>query len=165
MTGNLLQQAADWFKARETAIGAWYNDDRGRYAFRVTVDGQAFIVTAKKYLKAGDASFMRKKVVQRAIDTDALLVLFVAEGGYQYVFDPAAVMDYGEPPGDDSQRAKQGEDWLDVSARFGVPFEDWFDDRQDPPRHPTWSTSSTSTSTDGGQQGLDAFQGPGDTDG
>lgn len=154
MTGNLLSEAADWFKARQTGIQSWYSDDRGRYAFRVTVDDQDFVVTAKKYLKAGDASFMASKVVQRAIDRDALLVLFVKDGGYQYVFDPAAVKEYGEAPDpDESKRARDGEDWLDVTARFGVAFDDWYEGRS-PPRHPNWQTTKKA---DGGQTGLGDF--------
>jgi hypothetical protein len=162
MTGGLLSDAADYFKTRQTAIDAWYDDNRGRYAFRVTVHDQAFIVTAKQYLKAGDASFMHTKVAQRATDTDALLLLFVQDGGYRYVFHPKAVTEHGDAPDpDDSPRQRRGEDWIDINARFGVPFRDWADGRKTPPRHPDWTPS-----TDGspGQQNMNAFQG-GDGDG
>lgn len=132
----LLPEAADWFKSRDAPVERWYEDDRGRYAFRVTVQDQPFIVTAKKYLHGGDVSFMAQKVVQRAIDQDALLLQFVFEGGWQYVFDPEAVKEYGDPSDPDkSDRVQQGEDWLDLNVNWGVSFEDWVDGGKTPQRH------------------------------
>lgn len=131
MTGGLLGDAADWFKARQTRIGGWYEDDQGRYAFGVDIDGQRFIVTARKYLNDGQASFFTGKVVQRAIDQDAYVLLFVS--GDRLVFDPAYILEHGdhdEPTEPD--RRRRGEDWVSVPTDPSVAFEDWYDRRETP---------------------------------
>lgn len=134
VTGSLLSAAADWFKARETPVKAWYGDDQGRYAFRVHVQGKPFIVAAKKYLVDGTASFMESKVVKRATDHNAYLLLFVQEGGRRLVFDPETVLKDGVPSSpSDSPRAARGEAWLDVTTSHAVDFQNWIDDRDLPP--------------------------------
>jgi hypothetical protein len=131
---SLISATADWFKRRNTSIEAWYSDDGGRYAFRVSVDGQPFTVCAKKYLVDGTASFMASKVVQRAIDRDALLLLFVQEGGRRLVFDPNTVQAQGvASTPDDSPRARRGEHWLDIPTDHAVDFDAWADGHQQPP--------------------------------
>lgn len=143
---SLLGHAADWFKARNTGIRTWYEDDNGRYAFRVTVEGQDFVVCAKKYLHDGDASFMRK-VVLRAADLDAYILLFVQGDGRRLLFDPQQVQDQGTPSDpSESQRAQQGERWLDVPTDWTVTFEEWYDDGKEP----------VPTATDGSGGGQDA---------
>lgn len=135
--GDLLNQAADWFKARKTIVDAWYTDENGRYAFRVTVDGQPFIVGAKKYLDSGNASFMGKKVVQRAIDQEALLLLFVKSDGRRLVFDPRTVDQLGDHGSTArADRKARGEAWIDISIDAAVDFRDWYDhgDQPQPPR-------------------------------
>ena len=130
----MLDQAADWFKGRKTSIRSWYEDDQGRYAFAVVVDGQSFVVVAKKYLNDGQASFMSKKVVQRAIDTDALVLLFVGSGK-RLVFDPDTVMEAGQHGAThEDQRKARGEDWVDVDADLGVSFRRWYDGDAEPTR-------------------------------
>jgi hypothetical protein len=132
MTGSLLRGAADWFKARETHIRAWYKDTGGKYAFRVIVDGQPFLVAAKKYLHGDQASFM-KKLAERAADQDAYLLLFIKEGGHRVVFDPKRVLEFGTPPTpDESKRAKDGERWLDIPVDAAVDFQDWYDGTAEP---------------------------------
>ena len=132
MTGNLLASAADWFKARETRIRAWAEDENGRYAFAVRVDGRKFWVAAKKYLHGDQASFM-DKLVRRAADQDAYLLLFVFEGGHRLVFDPERVQELGEPSNpNESKRASNGEDWLDAPRDWAVDFQRWYDQGDQP---------------------------------
>lgn len=127
-----LSDAAGWFKARKTPIEAWYDDAHGRYAFKVTVDAETFVVAAKDYLYRGNASFMNK-VVLRANDRDAKLLLFVADGGYRYVFDPQTVIEDGDDA-DGPRSSERGEAWIDVDAQAGVSLEDYADGRDTPKR-------------------------------
>lgn len=130
---SLLTNAADWFKARDTRIEAWYDDDGGRYGFRVTVDDQPFIVVAKQYLNDGQASFFEGKVVQRGIDTDALILLFTANGK-RLVFDPETVDAIGDHGmAEVATRKNRGERWVDVDADVSVSFEAWVDHGEEPP--------------------------------
>lgn len=134
---SLLANAADWFKGRRTHIDGWYEDDTGRYAFSVTVDGQRFIVCAKKYLQDGKASFMADKVVQRAIDQEAYILLFT-DGDRRMVFDPVTIDrdgEHGTTARDD--RKARGERWIDVDADLSVPFRSWYDGRATPPEPST----------------------------
>lgn len=127
-----LSNAAEWFKSRKTPIQRWFEDDVGRYAFRTQVDGQRFLVAAKNYLHDGQASFMAK-LAERAIEQDALLMLFV--GDKRWVFDPRQVIEHGHPSDpDESKRQSEGEDWLDVPADWGVTFDRWVDHGH----QPTW---------------------------
>jgi len=127
-----LSEAAEWFKARQTAIEAWYDDAHGRYAFKVSVDGEPFVVAAKEYLYKGNASFMNK-VVMRAYDYDAKLLLFVTDRSNPYVFDPQTVIEDGEGA-DGPRTSNRGETWIDVDAKAGVPLEDYADGRDTPKR-------------------------------
>lgn len=127
-----LSDAAGWFKARKTPIQAWYDDDHGRYAFKVTVDSEPFVVAAKKYLYAGNASFM-DKVVLRANDYDAKLLLFVVDRSNPYVFNPQTVIEDGTDA-DGPRSSNRGEAWTDVDAKAGVPLEDYVDGRDTPKR-------------------------------
>lgn len=129
---SLLPDAAEWFKARETRIGSWYSDDQGRYAFRVTLDGHPLIVTAKKYLNDGKASFFAEKVVQRARDQNALILLFVFDSGQRLLFDPAAVQEAGEEVVAEDARRKRGENWIDVDADLAADFRRWYDGDDEP---------------------------------
>lgn len=125
-----LSNAAEWFKGRKTPIEAWYTDDHGRYAFKVSVDGETFIVAAKKYLYEGNASFMRK-VVLRANDRDAKLLLFVSDRSNPYVFDPQTVAEDGTDA-DGPRSSERGESWIDVGAKAGVALDDYVDGRDTP---------------------------------
>lgn len=172
MTGDLLGQAADFFKRRETHIQAWFDDDRGRYAFLSAPEGAdgyrtRLLVTAKKYLiQRGDttfASFMERKVLERASDMDAKVVLFVAESDERLVFDPDAVLDHGIPPGEQSKRRQKGENWLDIPKSWGCPLMDYMDRRSGPRTEPksgstaAHGTGGKTAKADGGQQGLDRW--------
>lgn len=174
MTGDLLGQAADFFKRRETHIQAWFDDDRGRYAFLTAPEGAdgyrtRLVVTAKKYhVRRGDtafASFMQRKVLERASDMDAKVVQFVADTDERLVFDPDAVLDHGIPPGEESKRRQQGEDWVDIPKAWSVPLMDYMDRRGGPRTEPKDGSVASharlddtkTAKADGGQQGLDRW--------
>lgn len=126
-----LHEAADWFKRRKTRIRAWYDDDQGKYAFVVKVDGQQLICCAKDYLHDGDASFMAQKIVLRAIDNEALIMLFVKNK--RLVFDPNTIAQEGTEVTAEDSRKQRGERWIDVDAKLSCSFEDWVDGNAEPP--------------------------------
>lgn len=131
---SLLSKAADWFKTRRTPVRAWVEDDGGRFAFAVDVEGQRFFVAAKKYTYHGKASFM-EKLVRRAADQDAYLLLFV-DDGQKYVFDADHVLEYGEQSNPSkSKRASRGEAWLDIPVDDAVSFRSWYDRGKEPSRN------------------------------
>lgn len=128
---GLLSHAADWFKARQTGIERWYEDGHGRYAFAVDVNDQRFIVAAKTYLDGGKASFFADKVIQRAIDQDALVLLFLKD--HRLVFDPETVNVIGDHDAtQQTDRKRRGENWVDVNADVGVDFRRWYDGDAEP---------------------------------
>jgi hypothetical protein len=130
---SLLANSADWFKARKTMVRGWYNDGNGRYAFRVDLDGQTFLVCAKKYLNDGKASFMATKIVQRAIDMDAMILLFTS-GDRRLVFDPQTVDQNGTHDlAERSDRRRRGEQWVDVDSKLSCSFEDFMEGYDQPP--------------------------------
>lgn len=131
---GLITNFAEFFKARETPVRGWYSDQNGRYAFRVDLDGHRFVATAKKYLNDGDASFMRKKIVQRAQDMDAYIILFVGSTSDRLIFDPDTVEAAGtdDATAEDARR-KRGEEWIDVPARYSVGLQEWYDHGEQPP--------------------------------
>lgn len=129
---TLLSDAEGWFKARETRIERRYSDDQGQIGFRVTVDQQPFLVVAKSYLKDGQASFMTDKVVERANDMGAFLLLFTKE--QRLVFDPRTVLARGDHGTAERQdRQQRGERWTDIDADLSVDFQTWYDRRLMPP--------------------------------
>ena len=131
---SLLANAADWFKSRKTPLDRWFEDERGRYAFAVTVDDQPFVVCARSYLNDGKASFMAIKIVQRAIDRDAYILLFT-DGDRRLVFDPITVFEDGETDDVAEQdRERRGEGWVAVDAARSVPFDAWIDRGIEPPK-------------------------------
>ena len=130
---SLIGNAADYFKSRQTMVERWFSDDQGRFAFRVTVAEVRFIVTAKKYLKDGQASFMADKVVQRAIDSHAYILLFTSDDR-KLVFDPNTVKRAGTPDtAAEADRRRRGESWVDVDADLSAPFMDVVDGVAEPP--------------------------------
>jgi hypothetical protein len=174
MTGNLLAHAADYFKSREVMV-RFKDDDRGRYAFTCMMPGvdgykTPMVVTAKKYLVNRDgvqvASFMERKVCQRASDMDGKVVLFVGGSDRWLVFDPDAILEHGLEPDSRSTRRKS-EDWLDVPAAWGCRLESYADRAASPQTEPNgrWppTQSGKPTAADGGsapaggQQGLDRW--------
>ena len=165
MTGELLGHAADYFNSREVTV-RFHDDDRGRYAFSCMVPGAdgyktPMVVTAKKYLVTRNdlgtdgvrvASFMKRKVLERASDMDGKAVQFVGQSDRYVVFDPDAALAHGVEPDQRSTR-RDREDWLDVPERWSVTL-DAFADRQATPQtdvNPNWAaTTDTATATDGG---------------
>lgn len=175
MTGELLGHAADYFKSRKVVV-SFKDDDRGRYCFTCSIPGAdgrdiPMVVTAKKYLVSRDgvqvASFMRRKVLERASDRNAVVVLFVGEVDRWLVFEPDAILEHGLEPDSRSTR-RNSEDWLDVPSSWGVPLEAFADHEAQPQTSPSgrWPPTPSSqkqkaTATDGGpkagQQGLDRW--------
>lgn len=168
MPGNLLNSAAEFFKSREQRIQKYIQDDRGKYAFVSTVQGadgykSMVIVAARKrfFTRRGKSwtSFM-EKLAQRAADADARLVLFTLQATTRQwlVFDPQAVLDYGKPPGDESQRKQEGEDWLDIPASWGVDLVDFVERRATPQTEPSPDDPfNLGTEQETLDQGLDRF--------
>jgi len=145
---GLMRHAMDWFKSRDTRIRALYDDDNGQYAFAVRAEGQYFVVTAKKYLNDGDASFMERKIIDRACDMDALVLLFTGDDR-RLVFDPQTVKTHGTSDATEvNERRKRGEAWIDIDADVSIPFEAWV--RGDEPDHPDDLDSSPDGITDWG---------------
>ena len=139
MTGQLLGHAADWFKARGVQIKAWHDDDGGRYAFRVTVDGDDFVVCAKQYIHDGRASFMQQKVLVRSAERDAKVLLFVGEGERWLVFDPWQVLEHGQPSDPStSRRARKGQKWLEAPTDWACSFQGFLNGAAEP----TWDSDT-----------------------
>lgn len=131
---GLLKQAADYFKRRQTGIQRWYSDDVGRYAFRVdpAETPDALVVTAKKDLHEGMASFQRRRVLERARDQGDLVALFTAADRW-LVFDPEAVLNHGvEDATQSDRRRRRGEDWVDIDTDIAVPLGDYASGRKMP---------------------------------
>lgn len=122
---GLLSDTAEWFTSRKTPIQRWYKDDEGRYGFRVTVEGEAFVVAAlSQRHKTGDISVM-EKLVRRAEDTDAMLLLRI--GDERRVYDPDTFRRKRKTGVINDERAKRGERWLHVPADWGVDFRAYVD--------------------------------------
>lgn len=142
---NLLGDAKAWFTSRGVKIrrGPW-SDDVGDYGFQVNVQGPEgptkLVVAAKNsaYNRDGRpvASFMKYKLVQRTSDYDGKLLLYLGSRDQFFVFDPAAFLEYGVEPDDNSDRAERGENWLDLPLDWGVPFGDWLDGQAVPKTSP-----------------------------
>lgn len=125
-----IHDFADWFKRRETAVEAWYEDGKGRFAFRVTVDGQAFVCAARSSSHNGNVSVMTR-IPGEAQTIDALICLRI--GDAIRVFDPVAVLAHGETdeptePG----RRERGESWVEFPVSIGCRFDAWFDGDAEP---------------------------------
>lgn len=130
---SLIKDFASWFKARRTKVEAWYADDSGKFAFRVTVDGTPFICTARSSMYDGRTSIM-KRVAGTAQVNDALIALRV--GDDIRVFDPVVVLYRGvddDPTEDD--RSNRGEEWVEFDVDLGCAFDDWFDGVAEPTRY------------------------------
>ena len=145
---SLLRSAKDWFIDQGVQIRKTFTDSVGDYGFMVMIEGPdsrptKLVVGAKNYpYKRGDddvdvASFMEYKMIQRASDYGALLVLYVHSRDGFYVYDPTAFQRYGVPADDNSARSKQGEEWIDLPFRWGTSLEDWIDGYDTPQTEPT----------------------------
>lgn len=126
-----LQDFADWFKARKTKIRAWYEDGVGRFAFKVVVDGQAFVCAARTSSSSTGETSVMKKVAGRAQTQDALIALRLADG--TYVFDPVTVLGTGDcRAAKADERKERGEEWVYFDVSHGCGFEEWFDGYDSP---------------------------------
>jgi len=131
---SVLADFAEFFKARRTKVEAWYEDDVGKWAFRVDVDGQAFVCAARKTPPKGGKTSIMKRVAGHAQTRDALIALRLRDG--IYVFDPVAVLADGKP--DDvaeDARKKRGEEWVEVPISLACTFEEWYDGSGEPVRY------------------------------
>jgi hypothetical protein len=173
MTG-LIDDTADYWKARDVTVRRWFKDDNGRYAFRITVrlpdvPGKSdFYVTARSYMQTPIGCM--KKLVARAADADALLLVRVGDDEVSgdpdfYVFDPATVLQHGDDRTADDQRAQRGERWVDFHPRWGVNLQHYAVGAADPappnadiPPVPTPDDDQT-TATDGSGATLDDYGG------
>jgi len=144
---SLLRTAKDWFIDRKVKIRGTWSDGVGQYGFSVRIasadfDARKLVVGAKKsaYRRGDDdvpvASFMKTKMVQRAFEYDALLALYLDSRDEFLVFDPEAFLRYGAEPDDSSERAKQGERWLDLPLSWGASLADVLNGYDEPKREP-----------------------------
>lgn len=108
--------------------GHSYKDDYGRYAFAATGPRGPYLCAAKKELFDGHASFMARKVVERAVDTDRLLCLFVGAPptpDAAFVFDPKTVQRVGEEAELTSKRGGRVTVLQLNASEWGVLLGDW----------------------------------------
>ena len=127
---GLLSDTADWFKSRDTGIQRWYKDDEGRYAFRVDVDGDTFLVSAVSQThQNGEISAMRK-LVKRADDYDAMLLIRVCDDFL--VFNPSTFTSRDREGTIRDDRKARGEQWLRVPKDWGADFQRYLDGRESP---------------------------------
>jgi len=131
---TLINDFAEWFKARKTKIEAWYSDGVGKFAFRVTVDGQAFVCVARSSTPTDGRTSIMKKVAGKAQVNDALILLRTPAG--KFVFDPVTVLDQGEvdDPHED-ERKERGEEWIYADVDLACDFESWYDGGAKPVRY------------------------------
>ena len=129
-----IKDFAEWFKVRKTKVESWYSDGVGKFAFRVTVDGQAFVCAARSSASDGRTSIM-KRVAGKAQVNDALIALRI--GDSIRIFDPVTVLGHGnvdEPHEDD--RKKRGEKWVYFDVDLGCRFREWYDGTAKPVAEP-----------------------------
>lgn len=128
---SALSDFAEYFKARRVPVDAWYKDGVGRFAFRVEVEGQAFVCAARKTPPKDGTTSIMARVAGKAQTTDALILLRVRDR--MLVFDPITVLGFGdadEPK--DRKRRKRGEKWITVQTKLGCDFAEWCDGTAEP---------------------------------
>lgn len=130
---GLLSDTADWFKSRRTRIEAWYEDDEGKYAFKVEPrPDEVFLVSAVSQThQNGEISAMRK-LVERAKDRDAMLLIRVRDDFL--VFDPDTFTKRNREGTIRDDRKARGERWLRVPKDWGADFQSYMDGRDEPQR-------------------------------
>jgi len=128
-----VKDFAEWFKARRTKVEAWYEDGVGKFAFRVTVDGQAFVCAARSSASHGRTSIM-KRVAGKAQVNDALIALRI--GDTIHVFDPVTVLAIGTTDdAHENERNERGEEWVYFDVDLGCRFDEWYDGYATPVRY------------------------------
>jgi len=133
-TTSVLGDFAEFFKSRRTKVERYYEDGVGRFAFRVTVEGQAFVCAARSNPpKKGKTSIMAR-VAGKAQTTDALILLRLRDD--MYVFDPVTVLGRGEADEPvEEDRKKRGEKWVHFPVSLGCDFREWVDGTAEPVRY------------------------------
>lgn len=130
---NALDEFADYFKSRKTPIERWYSDGVGRFAFRVSVEGQTFVCAARTTPPNDGTTSIMARVAGKAQTTDALIALRLRDR--TLVFDPVAVLGHGDPDEPvEEDRKRRGEKWITLPLRFGCAFDDWYDGVDEPVR-------------------------------
>lgn len=127
---TLLDDTAEWFKRRQTKIRRWCEDDEGRYAFRVRVEGEEFYVAALSQSHRGGEISVMRKLIRRAQDRDAMLLVRVRDE--KLVYDPDSFESRDREGVITDERKRRGERWLHVPKDWGVPFRDYVEGRQTP---------------------------------
>jgi len=128
---SLLADFADFFKVRKTPIDTYYHDGVGKWGFRVTVDGQAFVCVARNTPPKGGETSIMKRVAGRAQTSDALIALRLRDS--IYVFDPVTVLAEGKA--DDvveQSRQNRDEEWVRIDIDYACTFEEWYDGGAEP---------------------------------
>lgn len=131
---SAIDDFAEWFKTRKTPIERWYSDGVGKFAFRVTVDGQTFVCAARKSATSGGHTSIMNRVAGKAQTEDALIALRLRDG--IYVYDPITLLGHGdtkEPV--ETDRKRRGEKWVHFPVSFGCEFREWYDGNAEPTRY------------------------------
>ena len=128
---GLLTDTAEWFKSRKIRIESWYKDDEGKYAFRVEPEpGEVLLVSAVSQThQNGEISAMRK-LVERAKDRDAMLLIRVRDNFL--VYDPDTFTQRNREGTIRDDRKARGEQWLRVPKDWGADFQSYMDGRDSP---------------------------------
>jgi hypothetical protein len=129
---SVLHDFAEFFKSRKVPVRTWYEDGVGKWAFRVTVEGQDFVCCARKSRPANGTTSIMKRVAGRAQTSDAYIALRLPDDRI-HVFDPVAVL--SEARKDDvaeDDRRERGEEWVEVPTRLACDFEEWYDGHAEP---------------------------------
>jgi hypothetical protein len=138
MTG-LINDTAEYWKAKDVRIREWLEDGGGRYGFTMKVHfggrthGQTFVVTARTSMRTPLG--VMTKLVKRAQDDDALLLVRAGDDGPEprfYVFNPDTIMTHGEVITADDARKSRGEVWVDFHPKWGVRLKKYAFGRADP---------------------------------
>lgn len=130
---SLLHDFKEELKAKGVPVEAYYSDDVGRYAFRVTIDGERFVCVARTSKKYDDRLSIMSKVAGEAQTLDAkVLVRYRDE---RWVFDPVAILHAGEKDEPEVEaRRERGEEWVEFPTEIGCDFADYVDGFASPMR-------------------------------
>lgn len=131
---SLIHDFAEYFKSRRVAVDRWYEDDVGKWAFRVSIAGDDFVCAAvsRTDVVGGENVVSAMKTVPgRAQTRDAYVCLRVADE--KYVFDPIAILAEGtEGKPHDDQRTERGEKWIYFPKSLGCELEAFVDGYAEP---------------------------------
>lgn len=130
----VLREFARYFKARNVRIVRWYEDSVGAYAFRVAIDGDTFVCSARKSHPADGRISCFVKIPRIARRHDGYVLLRIKDD--MLVFDPVKIIANGVDTSDvyDPKRGERGETWIEFDTDWGVDFEDFYEGRTEPPK-------------------------------